>query len=208
MKIKAGTHEVQITVRANCRRMKLRYSRTEGTLKLSVPPGTGAGEIRAFLDKSMDWIKQTAGEADTWKPMYAFGERHWCLGRQVVLGVDAPKGEEAYLAWRDQQLIRVLKLLLDYWTRKMQVRVKHVTIRKMSSRWGSCRADTGRVTFSRSLALYDERLIEETVVHELCHFFHQNHSPAFYAEMTRWLPDWRARKKRRDEMDVRPVLRR
>lgn len=208
MKVKAGSYEVQVTVRANCRRMKLRCSKSEGTLKLSVPPGTGAGEIRAFLDRSMDWIKQTAGEADAWKPMYAFGERHWCLGHQVVLGVDAPKGKEAYLAWRDQQLIRVLRLLLDYWTRKMQVRVTHVTIRQMSSRWGSCRADTGRVTFSSSLALYDERLIEETVVHELCHFFHQNHSQAFYAEMTRWLPDWRARKKRRDEMDVRPVLRR
>ena len=87
---------------------------------------------------------------------------------------------------------------------RMDVRVSHVTLQEMTSRWGSCRAATGRLTFNTRLGMLEERLIEETVVHERCHFFHQNHSAAFYAQMTRWLPDWKARKAQRDKADMRP----
>ncbi len=202
--MKVGPYEVQVTARANCRRMILRYRKQENLLTLSVPRGTTEREARAFLMANMGWISAHVGPQTQWKPQYAPGERHWCLGRLVTLGREAPAGEEAYLRWRNAQLLKVLRRLLTTWAARLQVRVTHVTLREMSSRWGSCRASTGRLTFNTRLGLYEEALIEETVVHELCHFFHQNHSAAFYAEMTRWLPDWRVRKKRRDAADVRP----
>ena len=34
---------------------------------------------------------------------------------------------------------------------------------------------------------------EYIVVHELAHIRVKNHSPAFYAEVERWLPDYRQR---------------
>ena len=204
--MKAGPYEVKVTQRAGCKRMILRYRRQEGQLTLTVPRGTPEREIRAFLDRNMDWIRQAAGEPVQWKPMYAFGERHWCMGQLVKLGCNGvPVGEKAFKAWRNQQLLKVLRLLLQYWMRRMQVQVTHVTLQEMTSRWGSCRSATGRLTFNTKLGMYEEALIEETVVHELCHFFHPNHSAAFYAEMTRWLPDWKARKKLRDSRDVRPL---
>ncbi|MBQ7086950.1 MAG: M48 family metallopeptidase, partial [Clostridia bacterium] len=30
---------------------------------------------------------------------------------------------------------------------------------------------------------------------ELCHMRHRDHSPAFYAEVERWLPDYRERER-------------
>ena len=203
--MKVGPYEVQVTARRGCRRLILRYRKQEGVLTLSVPPGTTQREAQAFLDRNMEWIRRTVGQPEQWKPAYAQGERHWCLGRLVTLGTDAPCGEAVFLSWRNQQLLAVLKPMLTTWAARLNVRVTHVTLREMSSRWGSCRAATGRLTFNTRLGLYEPALIEETVVHELCHFFHQNHSAAFYAEMTRWLPDWRARKKRRDATDVRPL---
>jgi len=203
--MRAGPYEVKVIQHAGCRRMILRCRKQEGQLTLTVPRGTKDEEIRAFLAKNMDWIRRAAGDASQWKPMYARGEKHWCMGRLVQLGWEAPAGEKAFKEWRNQQLARVLELQLRYWTRRMQLQVTHVTLQEMTSRWGSCRSATGRLTFNTKLGMYDEGLIEETVVHELCHFFHPNHSAAFYAEMTKWLPDWKARKQRRDAMDVRPL---
>lgn len=203
MRMMAGPYLVQVTVRANCRRMILRCRKAEGTVAMSVPYGTTEAEIRHFLDRHTDWIRQQMGAPQSWQPRYRAGERHWCLGRLVTLGVDAPAGQE-FLRWRNAQLAQVLRQQLGVWTRRMGVTVSHVTLQEMSSRWGSCRPQTRRFTFNTKLGLYAPELIEETVVHELCHLFHANHSRDFYALMTRYLPDWRVRKNRRDALNVRP----
>ena len=202
--MKIGPYEVRVTARANCRRMILRYRKQDDLLTLSVPPRATDVQIRRFLEDNLDWIRRTVGEPSQWTPQYAAGERHWCLGRLVTLGVDAPAGEVRFRQWRNDQLLPVIRRLLAKWMGAMRVQVTHVTLQEMTSRWGSCRAKTGRLTFNTKLGMYDEQLIEETVVHELCHFLHQNHSPAFYAEMTKWLPDWRVRKQKRSAMDVHP----
>lgn len=203
--MKIGPYEVRVTARANCRRMILRYRKQDDLLTLSVPPRATDAQIRQFLEDNLDWIRRTAGEPSQWKPQYAAGERHWCMGRLVTLGADAPAGEIRFRQWRNDQLLPVIRRLLTKWMGAMHVQVTHVTLQDMTSRWGSCRARTGRLTFNTKLGMYDEALIEETVVHELCHFFHQNHSAAFYAEMTKWLPDWRVRKQKRSAMDVQAL---
>ena len=42
---------------------------------------------------------------------------------------------------------------------------------------------------------YPPAAIDAVVVHELCHMRQRNHSPAFYAEVARWLPDYKEREK-------------
>lgn len=76
----------------------------------------------------------------------------------------------------------------------MGVKVTAVRYQEMISRWGSCRPKTGRITLNLQLARYPEACIEYVLVHELCHLLHPNHSPAFYAAMTHWLPDWQERR--------------
>ena len=50
------------------------------------------------------------------------------------------------------------------------------------------------ITFA--LALYDMPPEAQlyVVVHEFCHFLVQDHSPAFWAEVEKRLPDWKARR--------------
>ena len=202
--MRVGGYDVRVTVRSNCRRMILRCRPQEGTVLLTVPRGTTEAAARAFLTEHMNWLEEHMGAQEAWKPQYAAGERHWCLGQLVTLGRDAPAGEADFRRWRNEKLLAVLRLLLQAWTVRMGVRVSHVTLQEMTSRWGSCRAATGRLTFNTRLGMLEESLIEDTVVHELCHFFHQNHSKAFYDLMTRWLPDWKTRKQRRDRADMQP----
>ena len=62
------------------------------------------------------------------------------------------------------------------------------------TRFGSC-SSKGSVCFSLYLMRYPAAAIDAVVVHELSHLRHHDHSPAFYAEVERWLPDYREREK-------------
>ena len=66
--------------------------------------------------------------------------------------------------------------------------------RKMRSRWGSCQPKKGVICLNTRLAALPEPCAEYVVVHEFCHFFQPNHSSAFYAEVSRLLPDWAERR--------------
>lgn len=70
-----------------------------------------------------------------------------------------------------------------------------VIIRRLAVRWGSC-TPSGRLTLNRDLIHHPRQGIEYVVVHELCHLVEPNHTPAFWALLTRMLPDWEARKER------------
>lgn len=203
--MKIGPYEVTVTRRSNCRHMTLRYSAIRSSFSLSIPRSAKMADAEAFLQSRLGWMHQQAGQQGAWQPSYAPGERHMLLGCRVVLGQDAPAGDE-FRKLRESMFREVLQALLTKWTGRMGVTVSEVTIRDMKSRWGSCLPSRKKLCFNLNLSLYPPDIIELTVVHELCHCFHQNHSAAFYREMDKWLPDWRARKRRRAEMDVRAEM--
>ena len=204
--MKFGPYEIAVTARANCRTMRLRYHPADHRLTLSVPKRASKRSIEEFLTRNRAWIDERMGSEAPWELVYAAGERHLLLGEYVVLGQDGiPVGEEALRRCRVEALSAVLHRILPLWEARMGVRVRRVTIREMTSRWGSCRKDRATLTINLRLARVPEELIEQVLVHELCHLFHPDHSPAFYAEMTRFLPDWPERKKRLDRFDLRPL---
>ena len=63
-------------------------------------------------------------------------------------------------------------------------------VRKMKSRWGSC-SQKAVITLSLDLIKKPQICIDYVVVHELCHLVEFNHSPKFYALMSRFMPEWR-----------------
>ena len=67
-------------------------------------------------------------------------------------------------------------------------------MRAMRSCWGNCRPERAVVTFNALLAAVPEEDIEYVAAHELTHFLHADHSPAFYAALGRVIPDWKARR--------------
>ncbi|MGN1450558.1 MAG: M48 family metallopeptidase [Eubacteriales bacterium] len=67
--------------------------------------------------------------------------------------------------------------------------------KKMTSRWGSCSPKNNSVTLNLKLISVPPECAEYVVCHEFSHFLQPNHSPAFYAELARHIPDWKERKK-------------
>lgn len=71
--------------------------------------------------------------------------------------------------------------------------------RKMKSRWGVCNKGSMTVTLNTLLIHKKVSLIDYVIVHELSHWDHMDHSPAFWKEVERHYPDYKkARKELRD----------
>ena len=69
-----------------------------------------------------------------------------------------------------------------------------IKVRSMTSRWGVCFMAKRQITFALQLYNMPEAAQIYVVVHEYCHFLQPNHSPAFWAEVAKLLPDWKARR--------------
>ena len=77
--------------------------------------------------------------------------------------------------------------------------VTGVTIRKMKSRWGSCRPHTGKMTFNVLLLYVPEECARYVIYHELCHYLELNHSARFWAYVAEYVPDYKRIEKEMNE---------
>lgn len=83
---------------------------------------------------------------------------------------------------------------VSFYAREIGVNYGRITIRNQKSRWGSCSSE-GNLNFNCLLMLAPPEIIDYVVVHELCHRLEMNHSPCFWAEVERILPDYKKRRK-------------
>lgn len=65
-----------------------------------------------------------------------------------------------------------------------------VTVRQMSSRWGSCSARPS-ISLDWRLCLAPPEVAGYVCAHETAHRVHMDHSPAFWAEVARLVPGYR-----------------
>lgn len=73
---------------------------------------------------------------------------------------------------------------------KMKLYASKVTVRRMTSRWGSCSIRRA-VSINLELARYPDECLEYVIIHELAHIVHHNHSQAFWNLVEEYCPDWR-----------------
>nr|VFJ54247.1 MAG: hypothetical protein BECKDK2373C_GA0170839_104231 [Candidatus Kentron sp. DK] len=66
-----------------------------------------------------------------------------------------------------------------------------VSIRGQKTRWGSC-SGKGHISLNWRLMLLPRELVDYVLIHELCHLYHMNHSPEFWALVARAVPGWKA----------------
>lgn len=73
--------------------------------------------------------------------------------------------------------------------------VQHLSIKKMTTRWGSCNHHKGYINLNLELIKKPLIAIEYVILHELTHLIYPNHSAQFYAYIARFMPDWQERTK-------------
>lgn len=135
-------------------------------------------EIEEFVQQNMDWIQ---------KNLKKVAENQ----KEEEEIVPMTEAEVRELAERATQLIPER---VKHFAPLVGVTYGRITIRNQKSRWGSCSAK-GNLNFNVGLLLAPPEVLDYVVVHELCHRKEMNHSPKFWAEVSKLIPDYKQHEK-------------
>lgn len=198
--------------------------RPDGSVYVSCRPLVPLTAVEAFLRSQERRILAALDRAREAKEKHpeptrcADGERLCVWGEVVTLRFRRGRGAELregelWLSVRDPQDGEQRRRALERWQRASceerltaicrriypafaarGVARPELRFRRMTSRWGVCRPQSGTVTFNLRLCELPESCALYVAAHEFTHFLQPNHSAAFYAELARVLPDWRERR--------------
>jgi len=76
------------------------------------------------------------------------------------------------------------------WSRETGLRFNELKFIKLEKRWGSC-TSTNNIILNVDAIKLSYSMIDYLIVHELVHTKIKNHSKEFWAELSKWLPNWK-----------------
>ena len=159
-------------IRAKRRTMSLQLDRN-GNAVVRAPYGVKKEFIDRFVAEHEDWLTRA---------------REKQQNRRLAHPEPTDEERKALLA----QAREYLPMRVDYWSGIMGLTPTGLKITSARTRFGSC-SGKNSICFSWRLMQYPPEAIDYVVVHELAHIRYHNHSPAFYALIERYMPDWRER---------------
>ncbi len=139
----------------------------QGQVVVRCPRRMARKDIDAFVRSKESWLR-----------------RHLETGKNVL-----PPLTQAELAFLTEAAREDLSRRLQRLAPLVGVPFGRVTVRHQKTRWGSCSAQ-GNLNFNCLLMLCPEDVRDYVVIHELCHRKEMNHSPRFWAEVERVMPDF------------------
>ena len=110
--------------------------------------------------------------------------------------------KEVVERWYRREAARMLPDIVLRWQGKVsRKKPSQVLIRNQRRRWGSCSSD-GSIRLNWRIIMAEPALIDYLAVHELAHLAVMDHSPRYWKRVERAMPDYKARRKRLNEMGV------
>ena len=89
-----------------------------------------------------------------------------------------------------KKLDDILNERLEYFSKIMKIEYSKYSIKKMSSRYGSCNPKTKKLNFNVNLIFMEEEVRDSIIVHELSHIVYPNHSNDFYNLVYKYSPNY------------------
>ncbi len=142
--------------------------------------GVALDEARRFVEEKKDWII---------KNQIKMEDR-----RKRVLRNNWSEKKPITYPWIRTQGGKLFENKVKSWAGVMGVEYNRITIKDVESRWGSC-SSKRNINFCWKLFTMPERLVDYIIVHELAHIRHMNHSREFWAEVEKYIPDYKQRKR-------------
>lgn len=150
--------------------------RADGSVAVSAPLGAPLAQVDAFVAGRARWIEAARVRA------LARGEeeqRPCSVSREDALALFTQVSDTVFPLFA--QVLNGQRPVLK--------------VRQMKTRWGVCVPAKRQITFSLRLAEKPRAAVEYVVLHEYAHFVRADHSPAFWAVVARYMPDYKARRR-------------
>lgn len=166
-------------IRSNRKSIELNICR-DGHIRVRAPFSITDAEIEHVLKEKSNWIEKHRKQMAERQQR----EREMRGQRLSVQDIQA-------LA---DQAMKVIPEKVRYFAGRIGVDYGRITIRNQKTRWGSC-SGKGNLNFNCLLMLTPEDVQDYVVIHELCHRKEMNHSPKFWAEVAKFMPDYKQKRK-------------
>ena len=220
MKIRAAGRDrtVHITYKHN-RNMYLRVE-DDGSLSITCPSRVTHSDIARFIAEKEGWILRTEKKQTKRQERHLYGideqEAVW-LGKHYPVRFEQARTDfmmieenEIVFFLREKTDERIRKTFYDYASRQLQAMIAErrgewdelicrrnhialpkITLKYMTSRWGSCTPARGHISISKRLIHYPVQCLDYVLLHEYAHLLVPNHSKDFYAVIASFMPDYR-----------------
>ncbi|PLS31257.1 metal-dependent hydrolase [Bifidobacterium margollesii] len=197
---------VKVT-RKTVKNMYLRVKPPDGRVEVTAPARASYDVVARFVASRRQWIDKAqekvaaarARQEEAGRRAAGQDADHDHTGTadaagthadQPVAMLDQPWSEE-----RKREAKAILNgwlpSLLAYWAPIIGRRPTNISLRRMSTRWGSCTPATGRIRLNLELAYLPPQYLEYVLVHELTHLWEHGHGVRFQRSMDRFMPQWR-----------------
>lgn len=153
-----------------------------GEVRVTKPKRASLRSVEQFVKARRQWIEDAKRKASKRR------------GGLPLIPLPRPrKGSRAYEEAR--AAARALAhARLEFFNTQFTTIYGSVSIRNQKTRWGSC-SHNNNLSFNYRIAFLPPELADYIIVHELCHTIEHNHSPRFWAQVARALPNHEALRK-------------
>jgi predicted metal-dependent hydrolase len=207
--VKHGSQIYSVRLRRHrrARRYTLRIHPSDREAILTMPPRGTLADAKDFAQRHGAWIAARLGRLPKAAPfhhgaviplrgiahriVHRAGERGtvWTETRDSGERILCVAGGLEYLDRRVHDFLkrearRDLQKVAQRYADTLGVKVKRLSIRDQSSRWGSC-TSAGSLSFSWRLILAPPFVLDYLAAHEVAHLVEMNHSPRFWKVVAR-----------------------
>ena len=219
--------EIEVT-KKDIKNIHLGVYPPDGRVRVAAPKNTTDENIRLLIVSKLRWIKKHkekfASQERQSKREYVSGESYYLWGERFNLrvverdnayskvqienkkyltlyvkhGTEVAKREEIITEWYRKQIKEQIPKLISKWEPTLGAEVKAWGVKKMSTKWGTCNNEAGRIWLNLYLAKRPHKCLEYVVVHEMTHLLERTHSDRFKELMDTNYPTW---KSVRDELN-------
>lgn len=195
---------IAITRSKRARRLSLRVSRLDGSVKMTVPHACSERMAMSFLRERQSWLQQALAGIEG--PARVQAGMELPIAGQMVPLIEGPtrsarledgqlivppgRAGAAASAYLKAQARARLADRVPFYAAQLGKRAGKLTLRDTRSRWGSCTSH-GDLMFSWRLAMAPTEVLDYVAAHEVAHLIEMNHSPAFWAKVEAIYPDYK-----------------